>query len=51
MKTFLGGEWSMGGGGEGGPAGIFLCLNFGGSMGSTGASTMRIILCCAPEEI
>lgn len=29
-------EKHTGGGGDGGPLGIFLCLNFGGSIGSTG---------------
>ena len=50
MPTFLVGEWSTGAGGDGGPRGIFVfVLNFGGSMGSFCASTIRMILCLAPE--
>ena len=50
MHTFLVGECSTGAGGEGGPRGILVfVLNFGGSMGSFWASTIRIILCLAPE--
>merc|ERR1719199_1415423 len=40
--TFRGGECITGAGGEGGPRGTRLCLNLGGSMGSTGASTIRM---------
>lgn len=45
--TLRGGECMTGTGGEGGPAGTFLCLNLGGSMGSTGISTMRMMRCLA----
>ena len=48
--TFRFGECMTGAGGEGGPRGIFLLvLNLGGSMGSCCTSTIRIILCLAPE--
>mmetsp|Transcript_64104 Transcript_64104/g.88077 ORF Transcript_64104/g.88077 Transcript_64104/m.88077 type:complete len:205 (+) Transcript_64104:1358-1972(+) len=46
--TLRGGEWSTGTGGDGGPRGCFLCLFFAGSMGSTCASTIRIMRCFAP---
>src|SRR5690606_17314916 len=42
--SFLGGECMTGGGGEGGPRGIFLCRNFGGSIGSSCLSTILMIL-------
>ena len=44
-----GGECITGTGGDGGPRGTRLCLNFGGSMGSTGASTMRMTRVLAPD--
>lgn len=40
--SFRGGECMMGTGASGGPPGSFLCLNFAGAKGSTGASTMRM---------
>ena len=44
-----GGECITGAGGEGGPRGTRLCLNLGGSIGSSGASTIRITRADAPE--
>jgi hypothetical protein len=38
-----------GAGGDGGPLGMRLCLNLGGSIGSTGASTMRMTRFVAPD--
>ena len=50
MPTFLVGECSTGAGGDGGPRGILVfVLNFGGSIGSFWASTIRMIRCFAPE--
>jgi hypothetical protein len=43
-----GGECITGTGGEGGPRGTRLCLNLGGSIGSTGASTIRMTRVLAP---
>lgn len=49
-ETLRVGECITGAGGNGGPRGIFLfILNFGGSIGSTCASTILITLCLAPE--
>jgi hypothetical protein len=45
--TLRGGECMTGTGGDGGPAGTFLCLNLGGSKGSVGISTMRMMRCLA----
>ena len=41
-ESLRGGECITGTGGDGGPRGTRLCLNFGGSIGSSGASTIRI---------
>lgn len=40
----------MGGGGEGGPRGIFLCRNLGGSMGSCCRSTIFIMRSFLPAD-
>ena len=47
--SLRGGECITGAGGEGGPRGTRLCLNLGGSIGSTGASTIRITRLVAPD--
>ena len=46
---FRGGLCMTGAGGDGGPRGMRLCLNLGGSIGSTGASTMRMTRFVAPD--
>ena len=46
---FRGGLCMTGAGGDGGPRGMRLCLNLGGSIGSTGASTIRMTRDVAPE--
>ena len=47
-ESLRGGECITGTGGDGGPRGTRLCLNFGGSIGSSGASTIRITRDDAP---
>src|SRR6267378_5946851 len=46
--AFRGGLRSTGGGGLGGPRGIFLCLKRGGSRGSSTTSDILMILCFRP---
>src|SRR5271168_4641013 len=43
--AFRGGLRRTGGGGLGGPLGIFLCLNLGGSRGSSTTSDILMIRC------
>lgn len=51
LVTLRGGECMTGTGGEGGPRGAFLCLNFGRSSGSTGASCIWMMRSRAPELV
>lgn len=49
LVTGRGGECMTGTGGEPTPRGTLVCLNFGGSKGSTGISCILMMRCLAPE--